>query len=107
MYRKNKILFQKERQPTVWTDGPQRLLKTGGRLGVPHGAISAVLRRIAYGIGARQMKVFSHIAIKRDANTIGVAFMSKKEIPADRSTAGVARCKFTQRQVSSVKDNVP
>ena len=53
------------------------------------------------------MKVFSHIAIKRDVNIIGVAFMSKKEIPADRSTAGVARCKFTQRQASSVKDNVP
>jgi hypothetical protein len=49
----------------------------------------------------------SHIATKRDGNTIGVAFMSKKEIPADSSTAGVVRCKFTQRQASSVKDNVP
>ena len=49
----------------------------------------------------------STLAFKRHGDTIGAPFMSKKEIPADRSTAGVARSRLTQRPASSVKDKVP
>ena len=59
--------------------GKERCCKSGAE----HGAISAILVRIAEQIGALQMKIFSHYASRRNRRTVRAAFEVKKEIPAD------------------------
>lgn len=51
--------------------------------GAEHEAICTVLVRIADQAGALQMKIFSHLAHRRDGYTLSSVFEVKKEIPAD------------------------